>query len=1021
MMMNLKIGWKLFAFAAIAALLPLRTTAAQATGTLRGTVIDATSHQPVPGAQVQLVGTNRVTQTDASGVYTMSGVPVGPATLRIQRIGFAQGTISVTVDAGANLAGDVVLQSVVPTLSQVVVVGYGSSNRSEVTGALTTVSASDIRNTPIAGVDAMLQGKASGVQVTQNAGNPGNGISVRVRGSSSLTASNQPLYVVDGAPIQSGDFSQVGFGGQDLTAVTSINPDEIESITILKDAASAGIYGSRASNGVILITTKRGIAGGNRITFNGYTGWQRAEKHLDMLNGPQYIAYMAEAMRNDNYSEQEIIDTGFGVGINDQVSTDWQSLVFRTAPVRDATLGFSGGSGRVKYFVSGSYFGQEGVALASAYNRASGRANIDIDPTDRLSIKASLSLAREINYRVVGDNTISGIVPNSIAEQPNLPPFDATGAFSTNASDSPVGVQYTNPLAIAAFDYNPTTTQRAIANVEGRYNLLNWLQFTGRVAGDQLVLHERIWGSPLVVDENAGVGGDASSGYNTGNRFLGEGFFTLTPWAGSSKGSLTATLGASTERNRTELNFVEGTGFSSPALHDVGNATTVTVFDASRGANNLVSYFARANLNMADRYLLSGSLRADGSSRFGPNNRYGVFPAVSLGWVITQEPFLSPLSRLGSIKLRGSFGVTGNQGIGNATFRSTFGSANYGKIGGISPTNLPNPDLQWEQTNERDAGIDWTMFDGRIGIVGDYYSKKTSNLLVSRPVTGTSGFTSFTDNVGNIENKGFEFELTTENVRANGNGGFSWQTNFNYSTNKNRVTALFDHQPFTSGIDGINGIREGEPLGAFFTLHFLGVDPATGDAMYEDVNKDGAINSDDRKVIGNPQPTYWGGMTNSFSFGLFDLRAALQFSGGNKIYNGIRAFADEGGFFRDNKFADVLRRWQKPGDITDEPRASWDGTSQAFLSSSRWLEPGSYARLQEVSLGFKVPSSFSRRTGMQNSRFYVTGRNLHTWTRFKGYNPDVNSNGSGSNLSLGTEFYSYPLARTWMVGMSGEW
>lgn len=1016
-MKKLRIGWRL-CFVVALAFLPLRAAIAQGTGIVRGTVLDSTSQQPVAGAQVQLVGSNRSVTTNTAGVYTLSGVPEGPATLRIQRIGYAQTTVPVTVGGGTTVTRDITLRPVITTLSQVVVVGYGSSNRSEVTGALTTVSAADIRNSPVAGVDAMLQGKASGVQVTQNAGNPGNGISVRVRGSSSITASNQPLYVVDGAPIQTDDFSQVGMGGQDMTAVTNLNPDEIETITILKDAASAGIYGSRASNGVVLITTKRGIAGSNRITFNGYTGWQKVEKKLPMLTGPEYVAYMAEGMTNDGYTPAEIAATGFEVGVADQVSTDWQSAVFRTAPVRDANLGFSGGSGRVRYFLSGSYFGQEGVALASAYNRASGRANIDVDATDRLALKASLALSREINYRVVGDNTISGIVPNSIAEQPNVPIRDATGAFSTNDSN---GLQYTNPLAIAAFDYNPTTTQRALANVEGRYNLQNWLTFTGRVAGDQLVLHERIWGSPLVVDENGGVGGDASSGYNTGNRFLGEGFFTLTPWSGSSRATLTATLGASTERNRTELNFVEGTGFSSPALHDVGNATTVTVYDARRGANNLVSYFARANLNLADRYLMSASFRSDGSSRFGPNNKYGFFPAFSVGWVLTQEPMLSGLSWLGSFKLRASVGTTGNQGIGNNTYRATYGSANYGKAAGISPTNLANPDLKWEQTKEQDVGFDWTMFDGRIGLVGDYYSKKTSNLLVSRPVTATSGFTTFTDNVGNIENKGFEFELTTENIRGSGNGSLSWQSNFNISTNKNRVTALYGDQPIFTGIDAINGVIVGQPIGSFFTLKFTGVDPATGDATYLDLNGDGAVNSDDRVVVGNPQPTYFGGFGNSISFRNVDLRAALQFSGGNRIYNGIRAFADDGGFFRDNKFADVLRRWQQPGDVTDEPRPSWDGNSLAYIGSSRWMEPGSYARLQEVTVGFTVPTGFKRYIGMNNTRLYVTGRNLHTWTKFKGYNPDVNSNGSGSNTSLGTEFYSYPLARTWLVGVSGEW
>ncbi|HKR07968.1 MAG TPA: SusC/RagA family TonB-linked outer membrane protein [Gemmatimonadaceae bacterium] len=1016
-MRSLKIGWKFLVVAAVA-LLPLRTARAQGTGTLRGTVVDSTTQQPVGGAQVQLVGTNRVTFTDASGVYRFTGVTAGSATVRVQKIGFAQQTVSVNLGDGATAAADVMLRAVIPTLSQVVVVGYGSSNRSEVTGALTTVSASDIKNTPIAGIDAALQGKAAGVQVTQNAGNPGNGISVRVRGSSSLTASNQPLYVVDGVPVQTGDFSQVGFGGQDLTAVTNLNPDEIETITILKDAASAGIYGSRASNGVVMITTKRGIAGTNRITFNGYHGWQKADRLVKMMNAQQYVEYMAEGMRNDGYTDQDVADFGFVAGVNDVVNTDWQSLVYRTAPVRDMNLGLSGGSGRVKYYVSGSYYGQDGIQLATAYNRASGRANIDFDPTERLSLKASLGLSREINYRQVSDNTISGIGPNAIADQPNVPVRDPDGSFSTNSSS---GIQYTNPLAIATYDYNPTTTNRVLANVEGTYNLLNWAQFTARVSGDNLVLHERLWGSPLVVDENGGVGGDATSAYNTGNRFVGEGFFTLTPWNGSSLGTLTAVLGASTERNRTELNFVEGTGFSSPALHDVGSATTVTVYDGSRGANNLLSYFARANLNLLDRYLASASFRADGSSRFGPNNRYGVFPAFSLGWVITQEPRLSALQRLGSIKLRGSVGTTGNQGIGNQTFRATFGSSNYGKAGGISPNNFGNPDLKWEQTREVDAGFDWTMFDGRIGVVGDWYKKKTSNLLVSRPITATSGFTSFTDNVGNIENQGVELELTTEIFRSRGPGSFSWLTSYNYSHNRNRVTALYQDQPIYSGIDGINSVRVGEPLGAFYTLKFIGVDPQTGDAMYQDTNGDGAINADDRVVVGNPQPTSWGSVTNTFAFGPFDLRAAVQFSGGNQIYNGIRSFSDDGGYYFDNKFAYALRRWQQPGDITDEPRPSFDGTSQAILNSSRLIEPGNYTRLQEVTFGMKVPTGIARVAGLQNTRLYVSGRNLKTWTRFKGYNPDVNSNGSGSSISLGQEFYSYPLARTWMVGLSTDW
>jgi len=999
--------------ALVVSVLPFAAARGQGSGVIRGRVSDSTTHQPIVGAQVQVEGSSRSATTDAAGQYTLAGIPSGQATIRVQRIGFVQRTEQVNVSAGGTTGQDFLLQPIATTLSQVVVVGYGSRSRAEVTGALTTVPSEEIVGTPIAGVDAMLQGKAAGVQVTQNAGNPGNGISVRIRGSASLSASNQPLYVVDGVPIQQEDFSQLGYSGQNITAVTSLNPDEIESLTVLKDAASAGIYGSRASNGVILITTKRGSAGKSRISMSTYTGWQSVDKKVSLLNGKQYIEYMSEGAVNDGYDPA---DYDLAVGVNDSVNTDWQSAIFRTAPVRDATLGFSGGNDRMKYYLSGSYFGQEGVVLSSSYNRSSGRANLDFDATDRLSFSSSISLSRETNYRIQGDASLDGIVTNAIGNQPNYAVRNPDGTF-TNPDD---GLVYSNSVALAKYDYSPTTTQRALANVEGRYKLLNWLQFTGRLGGDQLVLHERQWQSPIVIGTYAAsVNGVGKSGYSTGNRFLGEGFFTVNP--ATARGVFSATLGASTERNRGELNFLRGEGFSNPNLHDAGSATTVTDYDASRSRSSLLSYFTRANFNWEDRYLATVSLRADGSSKFGQNNRFGVFPAASIGWLLTQEPFMSGLSRIGALKLRASYGVTGNQGISNSAYLATYGSANYGTLPGTAPNNFANPDLKWETTKETDLGFDWNMGGGRIGLVGDYYSKKTSNLLVSRPITGTSGFTSFTDNIGNIENKGFELELLGDVIRSSYPGAFSWQTSLNYSHNKNRVTALYKGQPIYGGVRSVNSARVGEPLGTFFVLQFNGVDPQTGDAIYEDVNNDGAITADDRVVAGNPQPTHWGGFTNTFTFGPLDLRAAIQFSGGNKIFNAMRVFADDGGYNYDNKFTDVLRRWQKPGDITDEPRASFDGVSGAREISTRFIEDGSYTRLQEITLGYKLPPAFMRFAGMQSSRLYVSGRNLHTFTGYSGYNPDVNSSGSGSNIGLGSDFYAYPVPRTILVGVSGEW
>lgn len=987
---------------------------AQGTGVVRGTVTDSTTQQPISGAQIQIVGTSLGASTNDMGVYVIRGITSSSVTVRAQRIGFAPQTHMVAVGLGASVTSDFTLHPIATSLSQVVVVGYGSRSRADVSGAVSSVTGSDLTGTPVAGIDAALQGKAPGVQVTQNAGNPGNGISVRIRGSSSVSASNQPLYVVDGVPIQEEDFSQLGFDGQDLTAITSLNPDEIESMTILKDAASAAIYGSRASNGVIIITTKRGQAGKTKISFGASTGMQEVSKKLPMLNAKQYVAYMAEGAVNDGYDPA---DYGFVAGVDDTLNTDWQNAVFRQSPVQNLNVGMSGGTDKMKYYVSGSYFNQEGIVVGSSYQRGNARANLDFNATDRLAISTSVGLSREQNYRIQGDGSLEGIVTNAIGNQPEFPVRNSAGGF-TNPDD---GLQYPNSVALATYNSSPTTTQRTLANFEGRYTITNSLTFTGRAGADMLNLHERDWESPLVPGTYAAsVNGIGKSGYSTGNRFLGEGFLTYNGRLGSN-GNWTLTAGASTERNNDELNFVRGEQFSSPELHDAGSAASVTSYDASRNQHNLVSYFSRANFSYLDRYLLTASMRKDGSSRFGENNRYGTFPAVSAGWVITNEPLFNALTRLGTIKLRGSYGVTGNQGISNYAYLATYGTANYGTAPGISPNNFANPNLKWEQTKETDFGFDWTMFSGRIALIGDYYSKKTTNLLVARPITATSGFTSFFDNVGDVKNSGTELQLTTDNIRTSQPGGLTWTTDFSFSTNKNEVTALYGNQPLYGGVRSVNSVRVGAPLGAFYLLKFTGVDPQTGDAIYQDTNHDGSVTADDRVLAGNATPTYWGGFTNTFTWKNFDLKGFLQFSGGNKIFNAMRIFADDGGYNYDNKLDYVLTRWQKPGDITDEPRASFDGLSGARSVSTRMLESGSYSRLQEITVGYRLPQSFMNFAGLQNTRLYVSGHNLATFTGYRGYNPDVNSNGSSSSIGLGTDFYAYPLARTYSVGISSEW
>ena len=438
------------------------------------------------------------------------------------------------------------------------------------------------------------------------------------------------------------------------------------------------------------------------------------------------------------------------------------------------------------------------------------------------------------------------------------------------------------------------------------------------------------------------------------------------------------------------------------------NATIITEFDGTQSENNLVSFFTRADYTLNQKYTFGGSLRTDGSSRFGPNDRWGVFPAVSASWLLSEESWLKG-GFFDFLKLRSSLGLTGNQAIDDYPFQGLVGSANYGDEPGIAPDNLPNPDLKWETTAQFNVGVDMAFAKGRVSLSTDWYQKKTSDLLLERPITATSGYTTVFDNVGSVINRGLEIGLTTVNIDSRKTDGFRWTTTLNLGFNRNKVTALFNGQPFSDGIRSLNRVAVGQPIGAFYTLNFLGVDPATGDAIYQDLNGDGSINSDDFTIVGSPHPDYTGGFTSTFSWKGFDLIGFLTFSQGNEVFNAMRIFSDAGGWFLDNQFQDVLDRWQQPGDVTDTPRASYDGASGAAEISSRYMEDGSFWRLQDLTLGYRLPEQWAGRLGFASARFYGSVRNLFTITDYSGYSPDVNSNGSfDSDVGLGTDFYAYP-------------
>ncbi|MGQ0712301.1 MAG: SusC/RagA family TonB-linked outer membrane protein [Gemmatimonadaceae bacterium] len=1006
--------------ALLAAALAPQRLAAQATGAIGGLVVDSTNRQPIPGVAISIPGTGHGTITDEAGRFSMRAVPAGTVTLRAQRLGYGPTEQTISVVSDQTAVANFTMAPIARVLAEVVATGYGATIRRELSSSVSSIQGEDLANTPVAGVDAALQGKAPGVQVVQNAGNPGAGITVRVRGAASISASNQPLWVIDGVPLLREDFSQFGFlGGQDITAVTGISPDEIESIDILKDAASAAIYGSRAANGVVMITTKRGRAARPRFSFNMYTGQQDISRKMELTNSTEFIEFINEARANDGLSLR------YTPGVDDAVSTDWQEAALRnSAPVTDLFLSVDGGSERVRYFVSGSVFDQTGIVLGSGYDRQSIRANVDFDPNTRIGVKTSFTLSREMHDRIVNDNTIEGVFANAIAEVPMFPVRQPDGRFTDPTDRVGIGgntpLGYINPVAVAEFNFNESRALRSFGNIEATVRLTDHLRLNARGGYDVLNLRDLAWGSPRVVgSSDETVGGFSVLANNTAQRF------TLESYLGydfaNSFAAVNFTAGSGVEWNTEENEYLAGQGFPHPDFQYPGNAGDISAYDGDRTGYNLVSFFSRANATFNDRYLLSASIRADGSSRFGEENRYGIFPAVSVGWIMTDEPFLAGLARRADVKLRASYGETGNQDIGDDFAPiARYGEAKYAGEPGIAPVNIANAELKWETNKEYDVGVDVGLVDGRVLLVADWYLKLTEDLLLRRPLTSTSGFTTYWDNIGNIENRGWELGLTTTNF-AGANDGFSWETNFNISWNENTMTKL--EEPFTSGFDGINRYEEGLEMGAFYTVRFTGVDPQTGDVMCFDEDQDGATcdDADDRVVVGSPFPDYWGGLTNTFGWKGFDLRTFVQFSQGGEIYNGLRAYADDGGLSRfDNKLKHVTRRWRQPGDITDVPRASARCNSNACLTTSRWIEDASYVRLQEVTLGYRIPARFAGMANLSDARFFVSGRNLKTWQDFLGFNPDANSAGSSSNTTIANEFYSYPLARTWTVGVSGS-
>ncbi|MBD3615303.1 MAG: TonB-dependent receptor [Gracilimonas sp.] len=959
--------------------------------TINGTVTSVSDGEPLPGVTILEKGTDNGTSTDANGNYEIA-VSNSEAVLVFSSISFQTQEIVV----GNRETINVQLAEDIQLLEDVVVVGYGEQDRKTLTSAVSSISSEDIANTPSASTDQLMQGRAAGVQVSANSGTPGGGIFVKIRGTSSISGGSDPLYVVDGIPIQTGNFG-LGLGGETTSALADIAPSDIESIEVLKDASATSIYGARAANGVVLITTKRGGFTEPRVNINMYRGVEEPVNMPDLVSGSEFEMLMNEAAANNGEPEPY-------ANPSNTTNTNWANQVFRTGIVQNYDISVSGGNEAIKYSVSGSAFDQDGVVKPATYTRNSARLNLDILASEKLTFGTSTTYSYSNRNRARNNDNITGVLGGVYFLPTNLPVYDNDGNYTKFSI-------FENPVAAAnEVDFN-MDVNRLIGNVFADYEFVPGLTFRTSWSLDYNQIKEDRYDNTLLNNGSA-VNGSALSTVAIIQTWTGENTLSYLLDVGSNH-SFSALLGTSVEESTFERTTAEGEQFPSNDFRRVQDAAVQSA--SSSGTSwGIASLFGRLKYEYDGKYLATFTVRRDGSSRFGENNRWGTFPSAALGWVVSEEDFFT-IDQISELKLRASYGITGNQsGINNFQARGLWGGESYGDSPGTSPDQLANPDLKWETTKQLDIGIDIGLFDDRLNIVYDYYDKKTEDLLLAVPVPMSTGFSELVQNFGEVENKGMELGIAADIIQ---NTDMNWNVMFNIAGNRNKITKLA--APFNVYNRDIYRYEEGIPMYSFYFHEQIGVDPDTGEPIFTDVDGDGTFNPNvDRKIVGDANPDFFGGITNKVNYKAFDFSIFFQYSYGNDQLHWNRFFQEHGGTRNTGYLSSQLDRWQQPGDQTMVPRMT-SSNYAGNLRPSRFVEDGSYMRLKNATLGYSVPVEILDKlgAGISSARIYVTGQNLLTFTNYSGLDPEVTATAT-SPLTRGIEFYTMPQARSIMGGIN---
>lgn len=984
------------------------TAYAQQPRRISGTVLASTDNAPIVGVSVKIKGTTTGTMTDAKGHYSLN--VADKAVLVFSSLGYE----TREMPAGSSSATlDVTLTESARGLNEVLVVGYGTQRRGEVSGAIASIKSSAIENLPTQSLDKAMQGKAAGVQVNSSNGLPGGAVEVRIRGIGSVNASNQPLYIIDGVQINSTTRTSNIASSNPLSG---LNADDIESIDILKDAAAASIYGAQAGNGVVLVTTKRGKAGKAQINFSSYLGMTTLLKKPELLNGPEWVALTREAaVQSGNLTSAYLADVQNGSPAN-APTYDWVDAVTRRGSVQNYELSASGGTENTRYYLAGSLNDQKYHFDGYDFRRGTFRGNLDSKLSSKVSVETRINLSTVTQHSSdIPSFQLYNPFITGLSGVPIDPIYAADGSFNT------VLRGWDNPLLVVNQNKNLGVTNQLIGSFALNYDILPGLRFRSAYSLEYTDIAEELFYDPR---NNAGlaVGGIVRFNNNKVTNWQTDQTLTYSH-VFKEKHSVTGLLGVNYRNEVYTTNISQGNGVAVPAFGETLNGTTAAVVGSTYNQFKTVGVFGRLGYTYDSKYIAQFTLRRDGSSRFGDNNKFGYFPAVSAAWRIASEGFMAKANFLSELKLRVGYGETGNSDISSANAATTgaayypnlslFSSnagASYNNTAGIGFSQLGNANLGWERNVTKNFAVDYGFFKNRITGSVDYFIRTTKDLLLNRPLPNTSGFATISENVGSLENKGVEIALSTSNLV----GAFKWNTDFNITFIKNKVLSLINE-----GQDlPANNLWVGHPLGEQYLVRWAGVNPANGRPMWYDRNNNITYNTlPADRVFGigsNLTPDYYGGLTNTFSYKGIDLSAFLQFQVGTVQHDQPRAYLLTDFRYALNQLSDVLNRWTTPGQITDIPRlypgATFPGTSSSIFGgtgagSDRFFSDASYLRLKTLTLGYSIPAKILAKAKIRTVRIYAQAFNLWTATNYTGFDPEFIA--GGYNMGLANQGKTY--------------